>query len=332
MGLTAAQIEAHIKHWEGELGKTYRSYRDKWPSRLFHHAPLENAANILTSGRLLSRTGVQNLGVKDVASQAVVQNNSAAHGFGRMYFRPRTPTQFHIEGVRKDAECFNNELTAHAPILVMLVFSARSVLSLEGTNFSTGNMQSSWTTYGPTFEDFQQIDFQKVYHEGGTSGDHSIVTARCAEVLVSSPLPLQGNLQFILCRSQAERQTLLYALGANSEQWVNFVRVSDDIQVFQKEYCYVEEASISTRGVTLRLHPRADDAPILVQVEAVRASTGHKAAQFGPAPLRAVPGGGKTQWLVEGTAALRPGDYDVRIWLEGHLAFASRLSIVPAPF
>jgi hypothetical protein len=34
MGLTAAQIAVHVAHWEDALGKTFRSYRDKWPSRL----------------------------------------------------------------------------------------------------------------------------------------------------------------------------------------------------------------------------------------------------------------------------------------------------------
>jgi hypothetical protein len=300
MGLTAPQIDAHIAHWKAALRASYRSYRDKWPSRLFHHAPLENAVAILQSGQLLSRRDTRALGIRDVAAQAVVNSTSTAHRFCRLYFRPRTPTQFYIEGVRKNHECWNGELGAHAPILYMFVFSAQTVLALPDTNFSNGNMQSPYTTYGPTLEDFQQLDFTKIYHEGGIAGDHSIITARCAEVLAPSPLPLEGHLQFILCRSRAERQTLLHQLGDAADDWADLIRVSDDMQVFQREFCYVEEVSIATRGVVFRLHPRVAYAPILVQVEATRVSTGRVAASFGPAELNADPGQDFTHWRVSG--------------------------------
>lgn len=330
MGLTASKIDAHVSQWEKALRQSYRSYRDKWPSRLFHHAPLENAVSIIEKGELLSRNGVRDLDVKDVAAQEIVNSRHAAHKFSRLYFRPRTPTQFRIEGVRKDQECYNNELSAHAPILVMFVFSARAVLRLPDVQFSTGNMQSGYVSYGGSVEDFESIDFSKVYHEGGISGDYSIITARCAEVLAPSPLPLSGNIQFVLCRSQAERQTLLHSIGDLAPEWEDLIRVSDDIQVFQKEYCYVEEVSLSGRGVTFRLHPRMQPGKVLVRLKAQRISTSKVVAEFGPGDLDAIPGGGKTKWIVE--SALKPGDHRVRIWLEGHLAYDAILSLEPKPF
>jgi hypothetical protein len=292
---------------------------------------LANAVKIVTSGKLLSRNDTRALGVQDVAAQAVVQSNSAAHQFSRLYFRPRTPTQFHIEGIRTDAECWNGEVTAHAPILVMFVFSARSVLSLPNTHFSTGNMQAGSTTFGATSAEFKKLDFEKIYHEGGIAGDHSIITARCAEVLVPSPLPIRGNLQFILCRSRAERQTFLNSLGGIAPAWADLVRVSDDVQVFQREYRYVEDVSIGTGGITFRIHPHIFHEPVQLRIEAIRVSTQNIAAFFGPAPLRGFPDDGK-RWRLAGTAPLRHGDYDVRFWLEGHLAYEARLSIEPSPF
>jgi hypothetical protein len=122
MGLIAADIERHIGHWEEALAKTQRNYRDKWPSRLFHHAALENAISVLTSGQLLSRNDAQAHGFTDVAAQAVVNTNHHAHGFSRLYFRPRTPTQFHIEGIRRPDECY--EPTAHAPMLYVPILSS----------------------------------------------------------------------------------------------------------------------------------------------------------------------------------------------------------------
>lgn len=332
MGLSAAEIEAHIAQWEQTLGRSYQNYRSKWPSRLFHHAPVENAVRILRAGQLLSRNDVRQLGVRDVASQEVVNSRADAHAFARLYFRPRTPTQFHIEGVRKPQECYRGEISAHAPILVMLVFSARSVLALRDCQFSTGNMQSHYVTSGSSAQDFAAINFSNVYHDGGTGGDHAITTARCAEVLAPSPLAIADHLQFILCRSQAERTFLLHLLGEDADRWADLIRVSDDMQVFQKEYCYVEEVSLSTRGVTFRLHPRRRDAPVRVQVEARELSTGHLVAQFGPAPLNAVPGDGKTKWITPSETALPPGNYGVKLWLEDHLAFEAELSLSPSPF
>lgn len=193
-------------------------------------------------------------------------------------------------------------------------------------------MQSSFVHYGSKFEDFQKIDFSKVYHEGGIGGDYSIIPARCAEVLASSPLEIDQHLQFILCRSQAERKTLLHALGGDASKWADRIRASDDIQVFQKEYCYLEEVSISSRGVTFRIHPRQYEAPIQVQVEARYASNNEAVVKFGPAPLTAIPGNGSTQWIAESGNELNAGNYIVSIWLEGHLAYCAELSLEPAPF
>jgi hypothetical protein len=150
--------------------------------------------------------------------------------------------------------------------------------------------------------------------------------------LAASPLELRGHLQFVVSRSRAERQTLLNRLGDVAPAWADMVRVSDDLRVFQREYCYVEEVAIGAAGVVFRIHPRLDEAPITVRVEAIRVSSGRPAVTFGPSVIKAVPGDGNTRWRARGAGPLRHGDYDVRIWLEDHLAFEARLSVAPAPF
>lgn len=108
-------------------------------------------------------------------------------------------------------ECQFGE-NAHAPVLIMLVFDARPVLSLENIRFSNSNMQTGAIEQNTeTF--FQTIPFEKVYHEGALGGDRSIIAHRCAEVLAPSPLTLEGKLKWIYCRSEAEKMTLLQALG-----------------------------------------------------------------------------------------------------------------------
>jgi hypothetical protein len=61
----------------------------------------------------------------DIAGAVVIQNRDRAHQFARLYFRPRTPTQFHIEGIRKSGDYYMGY--THAPTLVMLIFDSFNV-------------------------------------------------------------------------------------------------------------------------------------------------------------------------------------------------------------
>jgi hypothetical protein len=127
MGLSEGFLEAHIATWEANLNGFAYAHRAKWPRRLFHHAPVENAAQILIDGELLSRVDSAQRRARDVAGPGVIGARDKAHQFARLYFRPRTPTQYHIEGIRKQGECAFGE-EALAPVLIMLVFHARSII------------------------------------------------------------------------------------------------------------------------------------------------------------------------------------------------------------
>lgn len=263
MSLSLSFLNAHIAEWERILNGPVYSHRAKWPSRLFHHTAIENAERILRSRTLLSRDDFENCRSLDVAGTEVIQSRSRAHRFARLYFRPRTPTQFHIEGIRRLDEYYQG---AHAPVLVMLVFDARMVLTLDEVRFSNANMQSDWTTDDDTEDFFREIDWASVYHEG-PARDRSIFSRRCAEVLVPSPHPIGNTLQWIYCRSAAERTMLLHALGSHGRRWAQRIVISDDIRVFEKKYTYVEDVAIQADGVVLRLHRRFDGQPIAVRID-----------------------------------------------------------------
>lgn len=315
MALTAAFVDAHIGKWEQQFQGTYRA---AWPSRTFHHAPLENAIEILKRGQILSRNASNGVRKIDVASREVVNTRDEAHNYARMYFRPRTPTQFHIEGIRKESECrFGRE--THAPILVMFVLDARKVLRLPGVRFSNQNMQRLATESGDDENYFSEIPFSKVFHDSGIGGDHSIIAHRHAEVLAPSPLELSSCLQRVCCRSEAERKTLLNLLG--SSKWSSRIDVANDITVFQREYAFVEEVSLSRDGVSFQLNPRKDRQLIAFSLAArdkhgnVRASFDHP--NWDHASNR--------RWITK--SELPDGVYTVRIMIENHLAFEARLSL-----
>lgn len=321
MALTATFIEDHIGKWEAELDKPWYSYRRNWPSRLFHHAPIENAVELLKDGNLRSRNDPSNRRPRDVAAVAVINTREYAHNFARLYFRPTTPTQWHIEGIRKQGECSFGE-NSHAPVLIMFVFDARKVLLSDGVKFSDRNMQAATAEPQDSETYFATIPFEKVFHVGPTGGDKSIREHRCAEVLAASPLPLLTTLQWIYCRTLAERETLCDMLGDNVRVWSNKIVVSNDLSVFERKYVFVEYVGIVENGLVFELNPREDQKPISIKVVATD-STGKEVIHFVNREMAAQPEAPIRRWRI--AASLPHGTYRVRMELEGHLAFCANV-------
>jgi hypothetical protein len=322
MALTRQFIDAHIAHWEAELDKPWYIHRQKWPSRLFHHAPIENAVQILRDGSLRSRSDPNNKRTKDVAAAGVIDARVHAHDFARLYFRPRTPTQFHIEGIRKAGECQYGE-ASHAPVLVMLIFDARSVLSLSTTKFCDRNMQKGSAEPAESEDYFSKIPFLKVFHEGSIGSDRTIIDHRCAEVLAQSPLSLTGALQWICCRTLAERETLLTLLGDDASAWRSRI-VIDDFLVFERRFAFVEHVSFSNEGLIFQINPRHDSKPIDVCVKAWN-KAGTQVIDFRNVSMLARPSDKTPRWRIQ--KSLAKGTYSVRIELEGHLAFSGKVAL-----
>ena len=263
MGISSNVIDNHISSWEAKLSA---SYRRRWPSRLFRHEALENAIRVLQSGQLLSRRDASSLLVRDVAPDEIINSTDAAHGYVRLYFRPRTPTQYRIEGIRREEEIWNGK---HAPVLYMFVFRSNAILTKSNVRLSSGNMQVPGTSVLDGDQDFACLNFDKIYHEGSynTDTDADIKIWRCAEVLSDQPIVLDDALEAVVCRSHAERQTLLYMLGDSAALWANKITVVTQPGIFNAEYAYVEAVDLNSNGVAVRFHPRRK-APMATWVRA----------------------------------------------------------------
>lgn len=325
MGLSPDVANAHIDHWTKQLSKGNRRYRRHWPSRLFRHEPLENAVKILRSGVLLSRSDAAGEIERDIAPEEIIGRRTTAYGSARLYFRPRTPTQYHIEGIRKPNELYQGR---HAPVLVIFVFKANDIFTQSGVMFSDGNVQSSATETGSTDEKFQTIPFDRVYHDGpfdaySTEGT-DIVRRRCAEVLVPNALELRGNLQWVLCRSAAERATLLHLLGDSADQWSNRISVYAEPGLFESRYAYLNTVDAGLGGVTFTFSPRRDGASVSTEM-AVFDGNGGPIMHFGPTELDPA-----KRWISR--RALEPGRYLARFKLEGCLAYEASFVIDELPF
>lgn len=325
MALSEEFVDAHIARWRSALRSEFFPHRKYWPTRLFHHAPLENAVAILRDGCLRARADEHNCHPRDVAAPGVIDTRGEAHERVRLYFRPKTPTQFSIEGIRKTGESRYGEKT-HAPVLVMFALDSRSILASPDIKFSNKNMQLYGAEYGDTEQFFSQIPFGKVYHEGGTGGDRDITDARCAEVMPSSPLPLNDNLREIFFRSAAERDTALHLLGDQGSVWSERFFVSDELKVFQKDYTFVTFAELSLDGFVFQLNPRRDRAGIDVRVTLTRES-GEVVIDFHHSSHAAKPPNGGN-WIIR--KRLHQGKYLGEIRLEGHLAYRRAMTLEAA--
>ncbi len=215
-----------------------------------------------------ARAAVSGAALRDIADKAVVASQSQAHDFARLYFRPKSPTQYHIEGIRKPSEYYHGDPDTHAPILVIMVFEAKGILTSPGVRFSDGNMQSWRTNLLSDDADFIGLPFDSIYHVGAfnMAFEGDIIRCRCAEVLVPPPLILDDRLQAILCRSPAERATLLHFLETDADRWAPRTRVYSELGIFENYYAYVDDVTVSEKGVLISLHHRRDSQPVRVDV------------------------------------------------------------------
>ena len=224
--------------------------RKRWPNWLFRSDHVENAAAILNSGKLLSRAAAQRSGliVKDSGSPRHVGQLSAEHrSYVRLYFRPRTPTQYRNEGIRPAGKI---ELDAHMPVPVYLLFSS-SLLMESDVEFTRGRLTHE-TEIGNSVEFLRDMAFSDIYHDrgvgavGGSDRRSEILNARHSEVVVKDELQLE-HAKHIVCRSAPERETLVSLLNTETrKRWTQRIHVDEGRgMLFYKRGTFVQSADLS---------------------------------------------------------------------------------------
>lgn len=264
----------------------------------------------------------------DVAPAQIIAARADAHRFARLYFRPRTPTQYQVEGIRRNGDFYLNNSANHVPLLYMFLFSTESVLTLPNTHFSNGNMQSPNTTFGHTEQFFNSIAFEKVFHEGSFSANEKdqILKSRCAEVLAQSPLDLAQHLKFVLCRSDAERNTLLHSCGAIGAGLKNRVRTFSEVGIFQSEFPYVRSVDLNAEHCLIEISPRRDGKPISFEMIVFGAQDQRiqelNSVQIDPAK----------RLRVNFSQSLMNGSYRLEMKIDGQTAYKNEHVVDDLPF
>ena len=195
-----------------------------WSDYFFHFTDVHNASRILCAEWIYSRQQATEkaIMVNDNASRAVIEaTEGESKIYGRLYFRPLTPTQYHNEGY-KPLEVRNSDINACCPVPIFLCLDANATLHYPGTQFAERGIAGNRHDVSEGIEAFSQLNFEKIYHYGPyTSEDKDIKEYRHSEVIREGGFPVESLLKYILCRTQAERETLLFLLRQNSAALYN---------------------------------------------------------------------------------------------------------------
>lgn len=310
-------LDAHVQNWVARVP-------DKWvPRYVYHFTDVQNAAAVLRSGELLSRDVATARGAmqNDNAASAVLENTQPTHKqFARLYFRPRTPTQFQMEGIRPPASRYKD---AHCPVPVFLAFDLVETILMDGVRFSDGNMANARVRHSDDESFFKSLPFDSIYHDGTFSPEQrdTIVFHRHAEILAPKALALEPTLKWIFCRSHAERETLLYLLQDARSRWEPIVKVGDQ-KLFYAKHMHVERFEVTGAMSSVTFH--------LQLPFGVAARVRFELQTF--ASKRWTWSSDKWSDRVLTLALHGAGPGVVRLWIEDCLAYAAVADYVDAPF
>ena len=224
--------------------------REWWPDYLFHFTAIENAVSILNSGFLFSRDEVERrrIDFTDSASSKIIsQTDATLTDYVRLYFRPRTPTTYHMEGFKPLGQLFQG---AHCPVPVYFLFDMREIITLRDTRFSNGNLASRMISIFASADEFIRLPFEAIYEEE----KRHITTPKQAEVIHPKKIPLD-YLKHIVCRSQAEYETLRNLLSSDDwKRWESKVCVRNPHSsrtIFHKLWLHIGHVSLAQKSIEI---------------------------------------------------------------------------------
>ncbi len=131
-------LDAHVAKWSGKLKSEGRAW---WPKYVYHFTDIRNATSVLNTNVLYSRTRAESLGLmkNDNANPEIIAGTKEEYlDLVRLYFRPRTPTQYVNEGIQPPHTRGNG----HCPVPVFFLFDLVEIISRDDARFSRGTLAS----------------------------------------------------------------------------------------------------------------------------------------------------------------------------------------------
>lgn len=236
------------------------SVRSRWVKYVFHYTDILNAVEILKSEKLLCRTELENTGKMPVdnASRAIISTTETdVKSYVRLYFRPKTPTQYNNEGIRPINE---QSLESHCPVPIFFLFDSKKILTKIDCQFAEGNLAKLGIQgFRSTAEELASFDFRKIFHQGvfNRTERDNIILSRNAEVVIPNELDLSA-LKFIVCRSPAEKESLLYLLPKNIvSKWGSKILVDTKADFYNRNWAFIQTVQLNSKTAIFDFSPDA---------------------------------------------------------------------------
>lgn len=308
---------AAIEKWVDELPTRLRldARRAWWTEFAFRFDDITAVASILRGGQLLSRSECDGRGIThiDAANQGVIAQSKHAHDYVRLYFRPLTPTQWHMEGIKAAGQL--SSTGEHCPVPVFLLFDLKNLLTTEGVSVTDGNMaRASRYAMGDDMKFLESLPMDLVYHDGTIYPplDRTEVTyRRQAEIVTKDSLGLE-HLKLIVCRTGAEYETLLHLLGKDAVRWAGKLKSAPPGRaLFNRKGFFIEDVRLFEGEVQFQNPPRSDTYRLHLKITDLESGTVlfDKGGRKQPSPL----------WRARFVGS--PQSVEVRLEVEGHLAY-----------
>lgn len=301
-----------------------RSERRWWPRLLFHYTDIHNAVRILSSGFLSSRQYLEDEGLLAVSSgsnEVLAATHPDIKNYVRLYFRPKTPTQYYAEGVKSSHTLSNSRFPdAHCPIPIFFLFDSAEILSRDDCKFSDRGLASSNYQILSTAQDLADLDWRKIYHTGSIDfsrpEESDIIARRMAEVIIPGHMDLT-SLKWIYCRSEAEKDTLLHLLPDTLRPLYErriFATTRSDL--YFRQHTFLESARLDGEAAYLSFSPDTQSSgPFRLQIRIRANDEIRQHTEDGFVFQR-----GEFRWKI------RTGfdDYEFELLLDGNLVFRNR--------
>ena len=255
---TQTQTESDGQRYQGEKrgANAFRRYlaelrqepwlgsRYWWTYFLFAYVDLHTTIDILEQGLITAE------------QQHGTSTRSHWNRFVRLYFRPRIPDLYHLEGFNPSAMV---EGKPHIPIPICLLFDLESIICMPGSRFAEVNPakqgRQDIAVYS-TPRNFQEMPFEQIYHDTSLMPAEraEILQCREAQVILPEQIGLE-TLQMICVRSAAEYETLSGLLTpATWQQWRDKVVIKPEYNIFHHHHWHVDSAQLTAASATLNLN------------------------------------------------------------------------------
>lgn len=307
-----------------------RTERRWWPKFVFHYTDIRNATRILQEGYLYSRKYLEDtnrLVVSSGSTAILAGTNTIIKDCVRLYFRPKTPTQYHAEGIRSQTTLATSKFPdAHCPVPIFFLFDAAEILTRDDCYFSDGGLGSHKHQILSKATELEQLPWNKIYHTGSYSKaeEFDIAFRRNAEAIVPGSLDLNA-LCYVYCRSNAERETLLHLLSPYlRSRYQDKIVATTRSTLFNREQTFIEIVRLFSEVADVHFSPETKSPGpfrLRIEIETPSFQGDQELEHF------SLQDGYKWKFsLVMATS------YTIRLFLDDHLAYANRYEETEIPF